>query len=94
LVLPRLILHSQPCTPVVDGAKQQVPLLIAAAVGGVASAVLVVVFADKGEHPASKMVRCSMGFFVAIVWIMAIADEVVNVLQVRAVCFPVIEDPN
>jgi hypothetical protein len=24
-----------------------------------------------------------MGFFVSIVWIMAIADEVVNVLQVR-----------
>lgn len=70
------------------------PLLIAAAVGGVVSAILVVVFADKGEHPASKMVRCSMGFFVAIVWIMAIADEVVNVLQVLAVCSPVIEVPN
>jgi sodium/potassium/calcium exchanger 6 len=42
-------------------------------------------FADKGEHPASKMARCSMGFFVAIVWIMAIADEVVNVLQVCTV---------
>ncbi|KAH8109326.1 hypothetical protein DFH11DRAFT_1628692 [Phellopilus nigrolimitatus] len=27
------------------------------------------------------MVRCSMGFFVAVVWIVAIADEVVNVLK-------------
>lgn len=27
------------------------------------------------------MTRCSMGFLVAVVWIMAIADEVVNVLQ-------------
>ncbi|KAH8114797.1 hypothetical protein DFH11DRAFT_1593556 [Phellopilus nigrolimitatus] len=28
------------------------------------------------------MARCSMGFFVAVVWIMAIADEVVNVRKV------------
>lgn len=41
------------------------------------------VFADKGAHPTAQMARCSMGFLVAIVWIMAIADEVVNVLQVR-----------
>jgi len=43
----------------------------------------VVVFADKGAHPPHAA-RCSMGFIVAIVWIMAIADEVVNVLKVRA----------
>jgi sodium/potassium/calcium exchanger 6 len=59
-----------------------VPLLIASAVGGIASAILVAVFADKGEHPVAKMGRCWMGFLVAIIWIMAIADEVVNVLQV------------
>jgi len=64
-----------------NGTKHQVPLFIAAATGGVATGILVAVFADKGDHPASKMARCSMGFFVAIVWIMAIADEVVNVLQ-------------
>lgn len=29
------------------------------------------------------MARCFMGFFVAVIWIMAIADEVVQVLQVR-----------
>jgi solute carrier family 24 (sodium/potassium/calcium exchanger), member 6 len=62
-------------------------LLIVAAIGGVVSAVLVGVFADNGDHPASKMARCSMGFFVAIVWIMAIADEVVNVLQVMLFFF-------
>jgi sodium/potassium/calcium exchanger 6 len=44
--------------------------------------VLVAVFADKGNHPSARIARCSMGFFVSIVWIMAIADEVVNVLQV------------
>lgn len=45
--------------------------------------VLVAVTADRGDHPTFRMARTSMGFFVAIVWIMAIADEVVNVLQVR-----------
>lgn len=55
--------------------------------GGLATAILVAVFADRGNHPSARMARCSMGFFVAIVWIMAIADEVVNVLQVGAVSF-------
>lgn len=64
-----------------SGTKQQVALLIAAAIGGCASAILVAIFADRGDHPTSKMARGSMGFFVAVVWIMAIADEVVNVLQ-------------
>ncbi|RDB25972.1 putative cation exchanger C3A12.06c [Hypsizygus marmoreus] len=70
------------CTSVLFcGTDHVVALLIASALGGFATAVLVAVFADKGDHPAAKMARCSMGFFVAIVWIMAIADEVVNVLQ-------------
>ncbi|KAG5638893.1 hypothetical protein H0H81_008952 [Sphagnurus paluster] len=64
-----------------DGTKYITGLLILAAVGGFASAVLIVVFAEQGDHPTAKMARCSMGFLVAIVWIMAIADEVVNVLQ-------------
>ena len=33
------------------------------------------------------MARCSMGFTVAVVWIMAIADEVVNVLQTFGMIF-------
>ncbi len=37
-----------------------------------------------GHHPIWRMVRCFMGFFSAMVWIAAIADEVVQVLQVRA----------
>ena len=56
--------------------------MVAAAVAGVTVGLLVVVFADKGIHPSARMARCSMGFLVAIVWIMAIADEVVQVLQV------------
>lgn len=57
-------------------------LFVAVAVAGVAVATLIVVFADRGENGAFTMARCFMGFFVAIVWIMAIADEVVQVLQV------------
>jgi len=53
------------------------------AVSGISVAILVLIFADNGSHPTAKITRCLMGFFVAIVWIMAIADEVVHVLQVR-----------
>lgn len=49
---------------------------------GLVLGTLVAAFADKGNHPTARIARCSMGFFVSIVWIMAIADEVVNVLQV------------
>lgn len=42
---------------------------------------LVIAFADKGNDPAARLARCFMGFAIAIVWIMAIADEVVSVLQ-------------
>jgi hypothetical protein len=65
-------------------------LLLAAAIGGLASAALVAVFANRGDHPMAQMARCSMGFLVAIVWIMAIADEVVNVLQVHSTAVVVV----
>ncbi|EPQ54074.1 hypothetical protein GLOTRDRAFT_139475 [Gloeophyllum trabeum ATCC 11539] len=64
-----------------NGADQQLWLLMAAGVAGLACAALVAVFADRGEHPTARLTRCMMGFFVAVVWIMAIADEVVNVLR-------------
>jgi len=51
------------------------------AVGGFLLALLVLALARWGSHPTFQMARCSMGFLVAIVWIMVIADEVVNVLQ-------------
>lgn len=56
---------------------------LAVAVVGLCLAVLVVVFGDRGNNPSARLARCIMGFLVAVVWIMAIADEVVNVLQVR-----------
>ena len=62
-------------------------LLLAAGAAGLAAAVLVAVFAKTGRSRASQLARCAMGFVVAVVWIMAIADEVVKVLQVRTM-FP------
>ncbi|OAX37380.1 hypothetical protein K503DRAFT_771536 [Rhizopogon vinicolor AM-OR11-026] len=56
-------------------------IILGTVVCGLAVAVLVLVFADSGSHPSARMARCSMGFLVAIAWIMAIADEAVNVLQ-------------
>jgi solute carrier family 24 (sodium/potassium/calcium exchanger), member 6 len=72
------------CAAVLLGEMKQFPLY-AAVIGvvGTVAALLVLIFADNGRDPTACIVRCSMGFFVAIVWIMAIADEVVQVLQVR-----------
>jgi sodium/potassium/calcium exchanger 6 len=56
--------------------------LIATAIAGVTAAILVLIFSTEGVHPTMRALRCSMGFFVAVVWIMAIADEVVGVLKV------------
>ncbi|TFK47848.1 hypothetical protein OE88DRAFT_1705498 [Heliocybe sulcata] len=64
-----------------SGTEQQLWLLLAAGVAGLACATIVAVFSDRGEHPTALLARCMMGFFVAVVWIMAIADEVVNVLR-------------
>lgn len=69
-----------------DGMEREVWLLVAAAVAGIAAAILVLIFSTSGENPTMRILRCSMGFFVAVVWIMAIADEVVGVLRVS--CFP------
>ena len=62
--------------------KNETWLLGATAVTSLAAATLVLVFADRGSDRVARMGRCFMGFAVAVVWIMAIADEVVNVLKV------------
>ena len=56
--------------------------LIATAAAGITTAILVLIFSDRGNDPAGRLARCFMGFIVAIVWIMTIADEVVSVLKV------------
>lgn len=67
------------------GAEKVVWLFVAALVAGISAAGLVIAFANRGNDPAAQMARCFMGFFVAVVWIMAIADEVVNVLKVSSI---------
>jgi solute carrier family 24 (sodium/potassium/calcium exchanger), member 6 len=71
-----------------DDVDQILFIILGTAVCGLAVATMVLVFADGESHPTARMVRCSMGFLVAIAWIMAIADEAVNVLQVRPIYFP------
>ncbi|KAG6374483.1 Sodium/calcium exchanger protein-domain-containing protein [Boletus reticuloceps] len=56
-------------------------ILAGTALGGSVLALLVFVFSGVSSRPAAQMARCSMGFLVSIMWIMAIADEVVNLLQ-------------
>jgi F0F1-type ATP synthase assembly protein I len=57
-------------------------ILLGTSLAGVMTGVSVAIFADKGDHPWCVLARCSMGFLVAVVWIMAIADEVVSILRV------------
>ena len=54
---------------------------------GAYAAVMTLRRGRDGHNPLWRMVRCFMGFFSAMVWIAAIADEVVQVLQVS--CFAV-----
>ncbi|KAJ6619704.1 Sodium/calcium exchanger protein-domain-containing protein [Mycena sp. CBHHK59/15] len=63
------------------GNEYQIWALLSAGIAGMTASTLVAVFANDGNHPTFRMTRCSIGFFVAVVWIMAIADEVVKVLQ-------------
>lgn len=65
-----------------DDTKHEAWLLLATGIIGIAAAILVLIFSKSGDNPTMRTLRCSMGFFVAIVWIMAIADEVVGVLRV------------
>ncbi|KAF7327614.1 hypothetical protein MKEN_00340600 [Mycena kentingensis (nom. inval.)] len=70
------------CAMVLFGGNEHQPLaLLCAGVVGAVVSVLVGLFGADGQSPTFRMARCSMGFFVAVVWIMAIADEVVKVLQ-------------
>ena len=72
------------CATVLLGDMKLFPLYATViGIAGATTAMLVLLFADDGSDPAARVARCSMGFFVAMVWIMAIADEVVQVLQVR-----------
>ncbi|KAG6830645.1 hypothetical protein H0H92_015542 [Tricholoma furcatifolium] len=64
-----------------NSSHRLVTYLLAAALGGCTAGILVLAFADQGDHPTARFARCCMGFLVAMVWIMAIADEIVMVLE-------------
>ncbi|KAI0663788.1 Sodium/calcium exchanger protein-domain-containing protein [Cubamyces menziesii] len=64
-----------------DGVKYEGWWLLAVGTTGFTAGILVAVFAKTGKSRASQLARCAMGFTVAVIWIMAIADEVVKVLQ-------------
>jgi len=70
-----------------DHTEHEPWLLLAACVAGTTIGVLVAVFGGNGISPSAQLARCTMGFIVAIVWIMAIADEVVEVLQTFGLIF-------
>ncbi|KAI0775059.1 Sodium/calcium exchanger protein-domain-containing protein [Trametes elegans] len=64
-----------------DGITHEGWWLLAIGTVGFTAAILVSVFANSGRSPAAQLAQCAMGFTVAVIWIMAIADEVVKVLQ-------------
>ncbi|KAF8717683.1 hypothetical protein RHS02_09228, partial [Rhizoctonia solani] len=64
-----------------SGQKHVAWYILAASLCGVSVATLTAVFSNDGKNPAARLARCFIGFGVAMVWIMAIADEVVQVLQ-------------
>ncbi|KAI0346259.1 hypothetical protein BDW22DRAFT_1368638 [Trametopsis cervina] len=70
-----------------DGTKHEPWLLLAAGIAGTTIGILLIVVGGNGEMPSARLARCTMGFMVAIVWIMAIADEVVEVLQTFGLIF-------
>jgi len=62
-------------------------LEIATLVVGASAATLVLVFVHEGADQNIRMPLCLMGFAASIVWIMAIADEVVQVLDTFGLIF-------
>jgi len=57
-------------------------ILLTCLIAGSIAAIAVLYTATDGSHTAWRMVRCFGGFTCSMVWIAAIADEVVSVLQV------------
>ena len=58
-------------------------ILLGSALAGCAAGGAVLYHSTDGNGQPWKLVRCFAGFVCSMVWIAAIADEVVGVLQVR-----------
>ncbi|ORX41138.1 Sodium/calcium exchanger protein-domain-containing protein [Kockovaella imperatae] len=56
-------------------------ILLGVSIAGTLSAGAVLMYAVDGSSPAWRMVRCLAGFVCSMVWIAAIADEVVGILK-------------
>ena len=59
-------------------------ILLTCFIAGSVAAVMVMHNATDGSNTTWRMIRCFGGFTCSMVWIAAIADEVVSVLQVSA----------
>ena len=57
-------------------------IMLGSLIGGVLAAAGTMLYATDGSSRTWRLVRCFAGFICSMVWIAAIADEVVNVLQV------------
>jgi sodium/potassium/calcium exchanger 6 len=62
--------------------KYIIPALTGA---GACLGLTILLTARDGRDPTWRLIRCFAGFFSAMLWIAAIADEVVEILQVGAV---------
>ena len=72
---------------ITDGMDYFKWILLGACGGGAVAAGLVAYFATDGTSRTWRLVRCFAGFICSMVWIAAIADEVVSVLQVSCEIF-------
>jgi sodium/potassium/calcium exchanger 6 len=70
---------SRPC---LAGDELEVWYLPAATGVGLVSSILSLLFFTDPEHMTRVLTLCVIGFFVAVVWILTIVNEVVGVLQV------------
>lgn len=62
-----------------DWSKYAIPGVTA---GGCCVGVLVLIRAEDGQNQYWRLIRCFAGFLAAMTWIAAIADAVVDILQV------------
>ncbi|PPQ66549.1 hypothetical protein CVT24_007114 [Panaeolus cyanescens] len=72
---------------ILDGYDGEHWVLLGTFFAGIGTAIAVLFFAGNGSSVMSRMIRCSIGFMVSMVWIMAICDEVVNILQTFGIIF-------
>lgn len=66
-------------------------IMLASILGGLVAAGMTLRLATHGQTKTWRLVRCFAGFICSMVWIAAIADEVVSVLQASLVYSAVLD---